>query len=430
MLWLCLHLQLDAQPESRADATLQGLAAWAWQYSDRVALVEREPGGANGCALLAEIEGSLRLFGGLALLRAQLLASFAQFGYPHSCAIAPTPAAAELLARCSEAEPALDLAALPARLAPLPLSALDLPGSTLAALHGVGLRTAGECLALPHDQVARRFGAATVKYLRRLIGDAPDPRPLFVLPPGWRRRCELQWAVNSFEPLGFVLKRLLLELEGVLVARDNAVLTLLLTLEHEESPASTLRLALGAPRRDAPALWPLLRERLERVPLSPVTALTLQVEEFAGSRGGQHDLFDDTVKREAAARELVERLVARLGEQAVQGIALREDHRPEKSSGPIAPFGAPLAAVSPQRGAGSDNGGAAVEAATYPFWLLREPRILREPPPRMGEAQRIETGWWDGKAAARDYYVAETAAGERLWVFRERGQWFLHGLWA
>ena len=49
----------------------------------------------------------------------------------------------------------------------------------------------------------------------------------------------------------------------------------------------------------------------------------------------------------------------------------------------------------------------------------------------LGEAERIETGWWDGGEIARDYYIAVDARGARLWVFREREaphRWFLHGV--
>ncbi|MGB6487096.1 MAG: hypothetical protein WBE91_09470, partial [Steroidobacteraceae bacterium] len=49
----------------------------------------------------------------------------------------------------------------------------------------------------------------------------------------------------------------------------------------------------------------------------------------------------------------------------------------------------------------------------------------------LGEAERIETGWWDGGEIARDYYTAVDIRGSRLWVFREREpphRWFLHGV--
>ena len=44
--------------------------------------------------------------------------------------------------------------------------------------------------------------------------------------------------------------------------------------------------------------------------------------------------------------------------------------------------------------------------------------------------ERIETGWWGGAAARRDYYRVETESGARYWIFRDlaASTWFLHGL--
>ena len=74
-----------------------------------------------------------------------------------------------------------------------------------------------------------------------------------------------------------------------------------------------------------------------------------------------------------------------------------------------------------------------------PVWLLAEPQRLEgEEQPRYQGAleleegpERIESGWWDGRDVRRDYYVARTPAGVRVWIFRERrtpGGWFLHGV--
>jgi protein ImuB len=75
-----------------------------------------------------------------------------------------------------------------------------------------------------------------------------------------------------------------------------------------------------------------------------------------------------------------------------------------------------------------------------PLWLFPAPRLLAErdglprrrgPLRLLGEAERIETGWWDGGDIARDYFTAVDLHGVRLWVFRERGaphRWFLHGV--
>jgi protein ImuB len=47
--------------------------------------------------------------------------------------------------------------------------------------------------------------------------------------------------------------------------------------------------------------------------------------------------------------------------------------------------------------------------------------------------ERLESGWWDGEDARRDYYVLETSQGQRAWAFApvgERGNWMLHGWFA
>jgi protein ImuB len=46
--------------------------------------------------------------------------------------------------------------------------------------------------------------------------------------------------------------------------------------------------------------------------------------------------------------------------------------------------------------------------------------------------ERIETGWWRGADIRRDYFLVETTAGERFWLFRSLADntWFLHGVFA
>ena len=59
--------------------------------------------------------------------------------------------------------------------------------------------------------------------------------------------------------------------------------------------------------------------------------------------------------------------------------------------------------------------------------LARRPWVLRDGP------ERIESGWWDGKDVRRDYFVAESPSGARVWLYRDGrggfgdGEWFAHG---
>jgi len=142
----------------------------------------------------------------------------------------------------------------------------------------------------------------------------------------------------------------------------------------------------------------------------------------------------------AEASELIERLRARLGPEAVYGLQVLPAHRPEKAWGATEPPGV-AGRKSAYRGrARASHAAAPWLAFRRPTWLLPAPQLLseREGMPRrrgplrfLSEPERIETGWWDGGEVARDYYMAVDIHGVRLWVFRERvapHRWFLHGV--
>jgi protein ImuB len=143
-------------------------------------------------------------------------------------------------------------------------------------------------------------------------------------------------------------------------------------------------------------------------------------------------------------------LRARRGPEAVYGLCLVDEHRPERAwraAEPGAEHG--LAAAGRGPGAAANRPGALPEAADSlsgaagpdpggarrPLWLLRPPQPLGQGPPQalqlLDGPERIESGWWDGHDVARDYYTARDAGGALLWVFRERQpphRWFLHGV--
>ena len=34
--------------------------------------------------------------------------------------------------------------------------------------------------------------------------------------------------------------------------------------------------------------------------------------------------------------------------------------------------------------------------------------------------ERIESGWWNGREAMRDYFIAQAGSGALVWVYRQR----------
>ena len=444
-LWLAVHL--TASPSQPAQQNLERLAVLAQRLTPRISLDPPD-------SLLLEIKGSLHLFGGVAGLSRELVAECSRLQMPCMLAVAPTPLAALALARAgrklgvsrsrtadSAAVLAItDLAQLVGKLSPLPLATLRWPQDTLDRLARIGVRTIGEALRLPRAGFARRFGTVQLQTLDRLVGRASDLKDRFEVRPRFRRRRELLYELESHAALLAVLTPLLAELGEFLQARQGGVLTLECRLRHRAGPPTCCVLRLAAPLADAVQLAALLAERLNTLVLpEPVRACELRSGPLVPrvlASGGLWQPGEQGGGAAAQAPQLIERLRARLGPEAVHGLRVVADHRPEAAWQVREPV-----MTAPAARCGSQNDVAGQWPLDgRPLWLLPVPRQLNERDglPRRrgalrlpGEAERIETGWWDGREIARDYYTAVDIRGARLWVFREREpphRWFLHGV--
>jgi protein ImuB len=399
--------------------TLGSLAHWLYHYGSPVVSEQidlQEPGRRPRARLWVEAGASLKLFGGLRALAANLRAELALLGHRADLALAPTRAGAALLAESARKPIAcFDLQSLEQRLSRLPIAALPWPGAILDALKGVGLRKLGELFALPRESFARRFGEARLDDLDRLRGLAAEPFDAITPPPRYARRFELSGDVESIEPLLFPLKRMCAELAAYLRARDSGATAITLVCTHAFGERTHLEFGFLTPTRDAARMFAALNERLFRdPPPRAVREITLEAERFATPQPLQGDLFDALGGRTLDWQQAVERLQARFGDRTLWTPACVAEHRPERAFDQGRPEGGPEIVGRPS-------------GPQRPVWLLKEPQPMS--PPRVdSDCERIESGWWDGPDATRDYYCVERA-GSRAWVFQERrsGMWFLHG---
>ncbi len=395
-------------------AALSRLAAWAGRFTPFVSLSPPRE-------ILLEVAGSLRLFGGPDALWTKVADGIRGLGYAARMALAPTPLGAALLARARPGTRVAGTAGLEPAIAFVPLDVLDLAPEALAAFRALGLSRVGDCLALPRAGLVRRFGEEPLRSLDRALGRLPDPREPFVPPSRFEGRLPLPAETAAVEPLLFAARRLLLELEGYLAARGEGAGEIRLALFHGEGRATRLEVGLVSPARDPAYLSGILRERLAatRIP-EPVSAVGLSVETVLPLSPVNRELWREAARDvKDAWPALVERLRARLGGTAVQGLAVAAEHRPERSF------------IRTKASRGSEPW-AAPRFGLRPFWLLPLPAPLaRERVTLLAGPERIESGWWDGDDVRRDYFVAEDSRGSRLWVFRERGgerRWYLHGI--
>lgn len=447
---LALCPDLDARPRAlrRERRLLLRLAETALAFTPRVSLEPPD-------AVLLEVRGSLGLFGGADALIRRLHERCSTLGVDARLALAPTPGAALALARLSPAvTPGAAGPAVPtvtggerlvSLLAPLPLTALRWPPVRLERLASMGVKTIGEVLRLPRAGFARRFGRDALLALDRLVGRAPEPRRAFAAREWFRGRCEPSWELSDHDAVLRHVRPLLEDLECYLRRRQRAIAELQLHLLHRPSAIGSgaavtpIPLRLAAPEFRASAFAGLLGEHLARVELSAaVVRIELRSGELQALESGTDSLWRPGEHGGAVGREsttLIERLRARLGADAVYGLCLVPEHRPESAWRVAEPGTMRAAAVTAQ--AAPAVSGVTVAAGAHPrrpLWLLRWPEALER-----GLAgltllegpERIETGWWDGYDVMRDYYVARDAEGARLWVFRERVPphgWFLQGV--
>ena len=411
-------LERDGAAELR---TLTRLADWSLRFTSRSSIEAPD-------ALLLEIQGSLRLFKGLDALRDRLQGGLARLALTAQLATAPTPLAALWLARADQCIDIETAGALAGSLSKLPLSVLCWPAKVIKPLRNSGIHTLGECLRLPRDGFARRIGAGRLAELDRGLGRRRDLRLAHQSSYRFQTHLELPASTANTDLLMQGIEKILHSLTRYLRLRQGGIQNLHFVFLHVDHPVTRMDLALVDPSRDPGRFLELASQRLERMRIpSPVIALSVHSDEVCALGEKVSGLFPSEHKPDTSeVSRLVERLRGRLGVDAVHGLCLVAEHRPE----------AAWKAVKPGTPAG-------MQISKYrPLWMLSRPVELDHPqkqPCYEGELsiesgpERIETGWWDGQDIARDYYVVTNGQGMKLWVYRERRppkSWYLHGVFA
>ncbi|HEX7055280.1 MAG TPA: DNA polymerase Y family protein [Burkholderiales bacterium] len=390
MLWVALHL--------RQPAAIEPLAGWACQFTPKVSLEPPD-------ALLAEVSGSLRYFGGAQALLEALRAGVAELGLDASLASAATPRAALWLAR----------GAAGAGLDELPL---HVTRWELDFFHSIGVTTLGEVRRLPRAGLARRCPAGVLAELDAALGLREEPRAFYAPPPAFDASLTLPGEAGHCEALVFAARRLLVQLAGLLAARHAGTRGFVLSLLDAHRRARPVAVNLASPSRDVERFVRLLRERLATLELrEPVQAIRVTAGDFVPLPGHSASFLGDAAAEYEDWSALLERLQARLGHDAVYGLATVPDHRPEHAWRRISP--------------GDWDPHEFRVPGPRPAWLLEPPRRLE--PGRfelLAGPERIECGWWDGDEARRDYFVARLAPASLAWIYREEGDWYLHGFFA
>lgn len=418
---LSQDLVIFPRNEEAENQALAHIATWAVKFTSLVSLAPPQ-------ALLLEIAGSLKFFGGLKKLLAQITAELQELGFTARYAVAPTPQGSLVLARARYGVVVPSPSDFMGRLNDLPIKFLNLNPVIYEALTQSGLKKLGEICRLPRSELLRRFNSEFLHYIDKITGQMPDPPFPYTPPPHFLAKLELPPGIHTTEAILFALKRLLLELTAWLRYLSAGTTKLLIKLETiKETESITLNLLRAS--RDPQHLLKLIREHIDNTKIKDyIQTLSLEVSDIQALAVKSEHLFEKSHDAHLNLEQLLERLSARLGNNALQGLAWIADHRPEAAASLLA-FGSFTLLPKNDR------------LPLRPLWLLPQVEtlsIIADKPCFKGELQfqagpeRIETGWWDGADMRRDYYIAQNPRGSRFWIYRDcrSGEWFLHGIFA
>lgn len=337
-------------------------------------------------------------------------------------------------------------------LAPLPVAALRLDSATVAQLNRLGLRRIGDLLGQPRASLARRFGQGLVLRLDQAMGSAPEPVSPARSPDHFAVRLTLPEPIGLMEDLLAGIDRMLPRLCARLEARGKGARVLRLEAHRCDQEMEAVTLGLARASRQPARIRPLLEMKLEQIDagygIDMLRLEVLQAEAIhAGTPAGHLQASAAARARQedgAALEDLIGRLGARLGMEAITRCHPAESHIPEKTftvqaaawsepaSGdwPLPPRPRPLLLWRPELVHAPD-----VPQVPERFrWRGRDWALAAAEGP-----ERIAPEWWledsEWRSGVRDYWVVATGCGARLWLFFAHGGalspgWFCHGSFA
>ncbi|MEL7128944.1 MAG: DNA polymerase Y family protein [Pseudomonadota bacterium] len=442
--------EIDRTSDARA---LRSLADWMIRYTPLVAI-----DGLDG--LMLETTGCDHLHGGEAAMAACLSAHLTRQGITHRIGLADTAGAAHAAAHGgAETIQIIAPAETQSGLANFPIGCLRLSDDTVQMLRWFGLTRIGQLYGIDRKALERRFASKQASYgvLKRLdqvLGISRDPISPLRPAPDYMARLPCPEPIGTSEAISEGLRRLCADLCADLADHGVGARGFALHTFGADGTHGYVDITVARPVRHATHILRLFAERLDMIdPGFGIDCLVLEARRVEPMDASAMALSGDLAAQdtdEVALAALADRIVAKLGEGAVQIQSLNQSHIPEYAERMV-PFEGDLI---PRHGGSLQQGPRPIRLFEHPervdvlaevpdgppvrfVWRRVQRRVARADGP-----ERLAPEWWkpSQKAArARDYYRIEDPGGRRYWIFRNglygdgRGgipEWYIHGVFA
>lgn len=464
------ELQTAMADIRQAKARLDKCAHWLQRYTPWVGhdTAVLTPHGLTEYGLLMDVSGCAHLFGGERAMLEDMAARFKKRRIGLRVAMAGTIGAAWGLARFSptvitvlpegqEAEAVLRL----------PPAALRLDNGHIDLCQRLGLETVAQLARFPRRDLTRRFGPLPVMRLEQALGQAGESLNPCLPPPHFLVQQNLAQGITQIEALAELLGGLCEKLATQLNDKGQGAQRLDVTLTRSDNAVLALSLTLAHPSADARHMARLFDERLGRVSRGVDAGYGIEQIRLTASRTAPIAPPQDAINLSGRLRQATpvaalghfyDRLISRLGPQAVLKPIPQASHIPERAVKLVSVLDTvppPVLEAVP-------------DPQTRPLFMLCAPepieviaeipegapyrfrwrRVLHEVIAAHGP-ERISPEWWVGfmgegtshqmahhNRHTRDYYRVEDRQGHRFWLYRDglydretsTPRWFMHGV--
>ena len=425
---------LESEP-GRAEKLLKALAEWSILYTP-FAAVDLPDG------LILDSSGCAHLWGGEAAYLEHIKTKLGSYSYTVQVAIADTISTAWAAARfgsrniipsCQQHEV----------LRSLPPAALRLDTTILARLKKLGMRQIGNFIDMPPSVLRRRFGPELPKRIAQALGTEIElVLPVKPVEP-YQQRLSCMEPIASAIGITIAIKQLLEILCLRLEAEGLGLRHCIFKAFRVDGAVQQIEIGTGHASRNTRHLFRLFEHKIATMePALGFELFVLEAPKIEPVTQQQAAMWNAASQNDMKVAELLDRVTAKIGVNAVSRFLPVEHHWPERSVKEASPLWEkpvtdwrtdlprPIHLLFQPE---------AVEVTAvlpdYPPMLFRH-KGIRYTVAKADGPERVEQEWWHSDGLYRDYYIVEDDSGARYWLFRsgpydgEHPKWFLHGFFA
>ena len=293
-----------------------------------------------------------------------------------------------------------------------PLSTTALASKVIESLTRVGITRVHELLAMPVQELGKRFDNNTIVYLTALRGETFPRVTLFRPLEHFDNFTLLPFDIENTQHLTPFVTQQFEHLSHYLRARNLYTSSISVHIHFREAPVLDINIRSALPQASVKSWLPLFTLKTENLELpEPATAIGVRCQQFEEIDSNNGDFFSDRFN-DVAQKQLIGRLNAKLGDHSTFQPCATNSHQFEYMT------------VSEPNGSGYSYG-----SDITPTFTFEAPKPLIQPSQICFGPVRLHSEWWRDTPTNRDYFIAQTPQSVRLLVFKDaQSHWWVQGI--